>query len=229
MVGEEMNRIWLAAVPTVVFAAAVSLLGAYSGGFAAPTSGIGNAIGREKVNYYDVRGTTLSELRKDVFSRGPYDKTKGQRFAGWTEWRIQWWFDRRNVPQGCAVDKAATETQVDYTLPRWADADRASPELQDTWKRFVEALTLHEEGHGRLARALAERVEFAIQSLPPEPTCEELDRRVSEIANRMIAEDREQEEYDRRTGHGHTQGAAFPSILVRASNALSSRELESAR
>lgn len=216
MVGEEMKKIWLASVPTVVFAAAVSFLGINPGGIAAPTTGLGSAKAIEKVNYYHVRGTTLDELRKDVFSRGPLDKAKGQRFAGWTEWRIQWQFDRRNVPQGCAVEKAVTKTEVDYTLPRWTDADHAPPEVRETWNRFLEALTVHEEGHGQLARELAERLEFAIQSLPPEPTCEELDARVNELANRMIMEDKEQEEYDRRTGHGHTQGAAFPRVLVRA-------------
>jgi len=213
-----MTRIALAAVLTVAFGAAMSFVGIHSGGVAAPTSNIGSTRAVERAHYYEVRGSTLEELRKDVYSRGPYDKAKGQRFAGWTEWRIKWWFSRHNVPQGCAVGKAVTETEVSYTLPRWVDADRASPEVQSTWKRFVEALTLHEEGHDQLARELAERLELAIQDLPPEPTCEELDIRVNELANRMILEDREQEEYDRRTGHGHTQGAAFPSILVRASS-----------
>ncbi len=213
-----MNRVWLICVLTVVFAAAVTLVGVQSGGLAAPITGLGSSKAQEKVKYYEVRGTTLDELRQDVFTRGPFDRNKGHRFAGWAEWRIQWWFDSREVPQGCAVDNAVTETHIEYTLPRWVDEAAAEPELRDSWRRFVDALMLHEEGHGRLARELAERIEFAINSLPPEPTCEELARKVNELANHLIREDETQEAYDRETGHGETQGAAFPSIVVRASS-----------
>ena len=211
-----MNRVWVALVLTVVFAAAVTLVGVQSGGVAAPMSGHGSSRALETIKYYDVSGSSIEELRRDVFSRGPYD-SNGRRFAGWAEWRIQWWFDRKQVPQGCAVARAVTETHVKYTLPRWIDADEAPLELQDTWNRFVEALTLHEQGHGKLARELAADIEFAIQSLPPEPTCDELDRKVNALANRMIREDKSQQAYDLMTGHGRTQGAAFPTVLVRAS------------
>ncbi|MCL4766093.1 MAG: DUF922 domain-containing protein [Hyphomicrobiaceae bacterium] len=215
-----MKKACLAGALAVVFAAAVSLVGAYSGGIAATTAGLGTSRAVEKINWYDIGGATLEELRKEVFTRGPYDKFKGQRFAGWTEWRIQWWFERRSVPQGCAPGKAVTETRITYTLPRWAGADGAPPELNDTWKRFVEALRLHEEGHGRLARELAGKIELAIESMPPEPTCEELEHQVGVLANRMILEDKEQIAYDVETGHGHSQGAAFPRVVVRAHEPL---------
>lgn len=211
-------KVWLAAALAVLVAATVSVLGAHSGGFAAPASQLVSGKAVEKTNFYHVSGTTLDELRDQVFTRGPYDRGKGLRFAGWTEWRIKWWFDQKDTPQGCAVDKAATEVHVSYTLPRWTDEDRASPEVRQAWKRFIDALTLHEEGHGQLARELGDRLRFAMESLPPEPDCDQLDDRVNELANRMIMEDKEQEEYDRRTGHGQTQGAAFPSIMVHAAS-----------
>jgi Predicted secreted Zn-dependent protease len=218
-----MHRVWVASVLAVPFAAVMSLIGVQNGGLAAPTAYLDEvklaetSKGTETVKYYDVRGSSIDELRRDVFSRGPYDERNGQRYAGWAEWRIQWSFDRRVVPQGCAVSRAATETHVQYTLPRWVDADKAPAELRKRWREFVEALMQHELGHGQLARELADRIEFAIESLPPEPTCEELDRRVNELATRMILEDDTQEAYDRETLHGQTQGAAFPSIVVRAS------------
>lgn len=209
-------RIWLAATLAVLIAALVTILGVNSGGYAAQTVVVGGSKAIEKTTLYDVAGATLDEVRREVFTRGPYDTNKGMHFAGWTEWRIQWWFDRQDVPQGCAVRKAATETYINYTLPRWADADRAPAEVQRAWNRFVVALTLHEQGHGRLARELADKLKFAIESLPPEPDCKQLDNRVSELANHMILQDTSQEEYDRQTAHGQTQGAAFPSILVHA-------------
>lgn len=218
-----MQRVWVAGVMAVLFAALMTLIGVQNGGLAAPTSHLGdaklieNSKATETIKYYDVRGASIDELRRDVFSRGPYDERNDQRYAGWAEWRIEWSFDRREVPQGCAVNQASTKTHIKYTLPRWVDVDKAPAELRDRWQEFVEALTYHEFGHGRLARELAERIEFAIGSLPPEPTCEELDRKVNELANRMILEDDTQEAYDRETLHGQTQGAAFPTIVVRAS------------
>src|SRR5690606_17666594 len=142
-----------AAILAVVFAAGVTFVGVRSGGSAAPVSSLGMSKAQETIKYYDVSGATIDELRQEVYSRGPYDRT-GQRFAGWAEWRIQWWFNHKQVPQGCAVGEASTETHIQYTLPRWADAEAASPELRETWRRFVEALTLHEQGHGQLAREL---------------------------------------------------------------------------
>src|SRR5690606_39231720 len=117
----------------------------------------GMSKAQESTKFYDVRGSTIEELRHEVYSRGPYDRT-GQRFAGWAEWRIQWRFDRKEAPQGCIVEKAVTTTDIQYTLPRWVDADGAPPELQETWYNFLEALTLHEQGHGRLARELAAEI-----------------------------------------------------------------------
>jgi len=212
-VGGCMRKNWVALVLTVAFAATMTLLGLGPGGSAAPTSSSDRSKARETIKYYDVRGTTIEELRHEVYSRGPYDST-GQRFAGWAEWRIRWWYDREQVPQGCKVSRAVTETDIEYTLPRWVEAANAPEELRETWNRFVEALTVHEQGHGDLARALAAEIEFAIRNLPPEPTCEELDRKVNELANRMILEDRTQEAYDLATGHGQTQGAVFPDAVV---------------
>ncbi|HEX5600830.1 MAG TPA: DUF922 domain-containing Zn-dependent protease [Hyphomicrobiaceae bacterium] len=213
-----MRKNWVALVLTVAFAAAMALIGLGPGGSAAPTSSMEMSKAQETIKYYDVRGSTIEELRREVYSRGPYDST-GQRFAGWAEWRIRWWFDREQVPQGCKISRAVTETDIEYTLPRWVDADNAQPELRERWNRFLEALTLHEQGHGELARALAAEIEFAIRNLPPEPTCEELDRKVNELANRMILEDRTQEAYDLVTGHGQTQGAVFPdTVFVHASS-----------
>src|SRR5690606_7711506 len=208
-----MRRNWVALVLTVAFAAAMALMGLGPGGSAAATSSMEMSKAQETIKDYDVRGSTIEELRREVYSRGPYDST-GQRFAGWAEWRIRWWFDREQVPQGCKVSRAVTETDIEYTLPRWVEAANAPEELRETWNRFVEALTVHEQGHGDLARALAAEIEFAIRNLPPEPTCEELDRKVNELANRMILEDRTQEAYDLATGHGQTQGAVFPDAVV---------------
>ncbi len=220
-----MGTIRLACGLAIAVAGMVSWLGVYQTGVAAPTAPVGVVTAKESFKYYDVSGKTLDDLRRDVFARGPYDAIKGQRFAGWTSWNIRWWLDYQTVSEGCAVGQAATETHVTYTLPRWKDAAKAPIELQESWARFSGALTEHEQGHGHLARELGARIKTAIERLPPQPTCEQLNRHAGDLAHRMIWEDEEQEAYDRRTGHGATQGASFPRILVRAQGTATSEAI----
>lgn len=170
----------------------------------------------ETVRHYEVRGITLDALRNDVFSRGPADSRKKQRFAGWTDWEIRWRFAYVETAESCRVQTVSTEAHVTYTLPLWVDRPKASTALQDAWDRFSGALIEHEKGHGQLAHKLAKRIESAMRQVPPQPTCTELERRINELGSRMIDEDGEQEAYDKVTGHGETQGAAFPRAIVRA-------------
>jgi predicted secreted Zn-dependent protease len=211
-----MNRVRLSLALAVVIAAAITAVGLQESGKAAPTTGLAPSRFIETVHHYEVTGTSLDDLREDVFSRGPYDRTKGRRFAGWTEWRISWSFDHRFVPEGCAIGRARTDTEISYTLPRWTEQERAPRALQEAWRRFSDALTEHEKGHGRIARQLAMKIEAAIEGMPPAASCGDLEVQANVLVNRLIAEDREQEAYDLRTGHGARQGAAFPRALVSA-------------
>jgi predicted secreted Zn-dependent protease len=170
----------------------------------------------ETIKHYEVRGVTLDGLRNEVFSRGPADAKKRQRFAGWTDWEIRWRFEYEESPRSCRLQDVSTEAHVVYTLPLWVDRAKASNTLQEAWDRFSNALTEHEKGHGQIAYKLAKRIEDEMRTIPAQPTCAELERRINDLGSRMIDEDSEQEAYDRVTGHGETQGAAFPRTIVRA-------------
>jgi predicted secreted Zn-dependent protease len=173
----------------------------------------------ETVKHYDVRGTTLDTLRAEVFSRGPLDRSSRQRFAGWTDWEINWRYEFAEVPESCRLQQVSAEAHVVYTLPRWVDEAKATPSLRVAWTRFSDALTEHERGHGEIARKLAKRVEAEMRAIPPQPTCAELERRINALGAEIVDNDEEQVAYDRRTGHGETQGASFPRTLARARSA----------
>lgn len=211
-----MHKFSLACGLAIALAGIVSWMGLHQGGNAAATTSQVAGGDLETVNLYDVKGRTLDELRRDVFSRGPYDRIKRQRFAGWTSWQIKWWLDHRADDETCTVTSARTETHVTYTLPRWREEHSAPLDLQQAWRRFLTALVEHEQGHGQLARELGDRIEVAIKQLPPHADCRELEREANELAEVMIRDDTEQEAYDLRTGHGERQGAAFPRLLVSA-------------
>jgi predicted secreted Zn-dependent protease len=211
-----MRKLSLACGLAIALAGIVSWMGMYQGGNAAATTGVMSVAELETVNLYDVRGQTLDELRRDVFSRGPFDRIKRQRFAGWTSWQIKWWLDHETDDTACSVTAARTETHVTYTLPQWSEEDHAPADLQRAWRRFITSLIEHEQGHGQLARELGDRIRIAIEQLPPHPDCGELERQANALAHAMIRDDRTQEAYDLQTGHGERQGAAFPRLLVRA-------------
>jgi predicted secreted Zn-dependent protease len=168
----------------------------------------------EDTRYYEVSGSSLDQLRVTIFSRGLYDQRKGRRFAGWTDWAIQWWFEFHAAEEGCRIADAATQTRVTYTLPRWSDERTAPLALREAWHRFLDALTTHEHGHGQIARALGARIERALKDLPAESSCATLEERANALGSRMVETDQEQEAYDRRTGHGGLQGAVFPRVLA---------------
>jgi len=212
-----MHKLSLACGLVIALAGTISWMGMYQGSNAAQTIEVVAGAEPETITYYAVKGRTLDELRREVFSRGPYDHTKGQRFAGWTSWQIKWWLEHRaDDTNTCSVTGARTETHDTYTLPQWSDENSASEDLRQTWRRFVDALVDHEKGHGRLARELGDRIKAAIERLPPRPDCRELEQDANILAHTMIRDDKEQEAYDLRTGHGERQGAAFPRLLVRA-------------
>ena len=104
-----------------------------------------------------------------------------------------------------------TTVSTTYTLPRWVDRSVGSSALQTRWDEFITALELHEEGHRDIAVEAAARIEQAIKTMGARGSCRELEQAANALG-RSIVEDcqREQEEYDNRTGHGRTQGAIFP-------------------
>jgi predicted secreted Zn-dependent protease len=183
-----------------------------------PASAVGRSLEPEPfvttTQHYEVNGASLDQLRVTVFSRGPYDKRRGRRFAGWTDWAIQWWFEYRVGEDGCRIERVAAQTRVTYTLPRWSDERDAPVELREAWQRFLDALIVHEHGHGEIAGRLGRRVETALMELPAEPTCAALEQTANALGSRIVETDQEQEAYDRRTGHGGAQGAVFPSVLA---------------
>ena len=212
-----MRRVWIAYAATLSVTAAVSVLsiGAETAIAAEVAAAPPPAVPIETVKTYDVRGTTLDQLRGEVFSRGPMDRVKGQRFAGWTDWEIMWRPDYEQTAHDCRVRKITTETHVTYTLPRWVDEAKAPPPLATAWNLFASSLTEHELGHGRLALELSQRMEYAMAAIPPQPSCAELEQKINALGTHMIDADDTQEAYDRRTSHGASQGALFPRVLAR--------------
>src|SRR5262249_35099602 len=100
------------------------------------------------------------------------------------------------------LSKATVTMNIEIDFPLWTAADHASAQLVTSWRRYAEALALHESGHVRLATESLQTIRVAIQSA----TCATAD----EAAKAALAQLKERSvEYDRVTDHGRTQGAQF--------------------
>ena len=153
------------------------------------------------VEHYDVRGHDGPTLLADLARRGP----KG--FHGMTDWHFDYRYRYAPAPGGCRVTSVTTTVRGRILMPRWVDAERAAPELRDTWARYRAALMAHEEGHIATGEALTRALKTDLGAMRAS-SCERLREQVEAAAEQVIddhlALDRA---YDARTRHGATQGA----------------------
>ena len=165
---------------------------------------------RSRVRRYEISGSSALELRDGMDRLGPKDPVYGTPYAGFTRWRIEWSYDYATAA-GCAVDGVVVAVRIDIVMPRWRDARNGPAELAAAWRRFIAALRRHEEGHAAIARRGARRIARRLEALRTFPSCARLELAADAAAERILEETRRAERaYDRRTGHGDTQGARFP-------------------
>jgi predicted secreted Zn-dependent protease len=159
--------------------------------------------------YYDIAGTTESDIRNQISSLGPRDT-----FGTWgasTRWNVDWFYSYLNSPSGCSAGSVRVQLGVTITLPHWNVPGRAAPRLVANWQRFSSAVLVHEGGHRDLALEGANELGRALLALPPAPSCAELEQTARASGEAMVGQyNRLQLLYDQTTKHGATQGAVFP-------------------
>jgi len=160
--------------------------------------------------HYDIHGWNVSQLQGQLIRCG-VRLGDGQVYGGWTDWSVTWTFLCRKRFGSCVVSNVKTFVDVTYRLPRWVNGS-PPPRLARRWNRYYRALKIHEEGHKAIAVQAAKEIEAALSNrLPPASTCSRARAEADETARKIVRKYlRLEKEYDRRTGHGMTQGAVFP-------------------
>jgi predicted secreted Zn-dependent protease len=158
---------------------------------------------------YDIAGTTFAELNAAGMRSGPVSKNTGARVWGRCTWQVTWTFSRGGMGQ-CALGKFSVTVGATIDLPRWINRDAASESVRGSWDRFAAALRVHEDGHKDIGVRAANDLANRLRALPPARTCDELDRDIAALGDRILAEHRALDQaYDRSTGNGATQGAVM--------------------
>jgi predicted secreted Zn-dependent protease len=158
---------------------------------------------------YDIAGTTFAELNAAGMRSGPVSKNSGARVWGMCTWQVTWTFSRGGMGQ-CALGKFSVTVGATIDLPRWINRDAASESVRGSWDRFAAALRVHEDGHKDIGVRAANDLANRLRALAPARTCDELDRNIAALGDRILAEHRALDRaYDRSTGNGATQGAVL--------------------
>jgi len=163
-----------------------------------------------QVRWYDVEGDTEGQLRSELDRRGPED-TDGVRHDAYTSWQVTWRFPFAQSEEGCSTGPVTTSVRVTITLPRWHGwADESVP-LVRHWRRYLDALKVHETGHRDTGFRAANDITEELSALPPKPTCDEAELAANTAAAAVLERYRAVDtEYDADTRHGASQGAVFP-------------------
>ena len=166
---------------------------------AATSAGLENAvytIPTPRVVYYQVKGSTETELAKEIQTKGP------DGYAGYTNWYIRWGWPGFGHEE-CDLSKAWITAKVSVTMPEWDPPVGAPADLIKNWMEFTQALYKHEMGHvGNINKALP-LIQEAIQS----SDCITADSAANYALDKLRGWD---VKYDDNTDHGRTEGAVFP-------------------
>ncbi len=160
--------------------------------------------------YYDVRGNTEEELALQLNEKGtPWND--GQSYASTTAWNVTWDYEPDCIPWRCTAASFKVTVDISMRLPHWVHKDDVSSDLFLKWNTFSEKLLEHENGHRDRAIAGGAELLLAGQTLPSRSSREDLEKEVDETALQKMTElNAGQDEYDRVTVHGTSQGAVFP-------------------
>ena len=167
---------------------------------AAPTVVVGT-VADAVMRYYDVTGTSTTELRSSMNAQGPSD-AGGNHNDAFTTWNIDWTWPL-SPDRSCILAGATITMVITVTFPRWMPPQGTSPALVAEWNAYQQALVEHESGHVTFVVATANDVLAAIKGA----SCTTAEAAAQAVVARIRQHDLD---YDAATNHGFTQGAHFP-------------------
>jgi predicted secreted Zn-dependent protease len=161
------------------------------------------AFSQAEVTYYDISGSTESELRAQMTALGPVDPYDNNRHVdAYADWTISWNWPGYGTSD-CDLGSAEVGYELSVTMPRWTPPTEASPELVTKWENYLQVLKTHEAGHFENVIDHYQTVLTAIQAA----TCDTADAAATAALEPLRQNDAA---YDSETNHGATQGAVFP-------------------
>jgi len=154
------------------------------------------------VAYYGVTGSTHVDIRRSMEARR--SRYTHADFDANTEWRIHYKYTPA-ADQNGASTFTADET-ITITLPQWQAEKDGDAALARAWDTFSRNLVFHEEGHYLIDEACLAAMRTRVARLPADAPFADVDALCKQTMRDYGAMN---DDYDRATHHGATQGASF--------------------
>jgi predicted secreted Zn-dependent protease len=164
-------------------------------------NGVLSGVPNVTMAYYDVYAITPAAIRNELNSKLLRDPS-GATGDSLTEWHYSWRW-KTEPGRECETQSAEIVFRAKVTLPKLVDRRRLDASTDAAWRRYMNALIEHEAEHVRLAYAGRSSIESAVRGA----TCTAANAAGNQAANYLRQQDID---FDRRTGHGLSNGAVFP-------------------
>lgn len=151
---------------------------------------------------YIVEGQSLAAIRSALDNR-PRRANGDSGFDGDTSWTINvppW-----GTPSHCDPRTIKISVTITLSLPEVSRPEGLSETARERWLAYVAALAQHEQKHVDIIRSGVEELAHAIHTAPD---CRRIYRTLRSHELRIRAEN---DELDRTTSHGATEGLSFPT------------------
>lgn len=159
--------------------------------------------------YYNIQGNSVEELRTEMQRKGPRDQS-GRRFHGLTDWHVSWTYRWRQQGDRCRLNQVEVDFSNRIQMPRWRPSRHAPRELVQQWQRYIQRLEQHELQHYQHGVQAAEEVERVLSHFSIPGNCRTMENAANQRAEEIIRRyNRLDQQYDRRTQHGASEGARF--------------------
>lgn len=161
----------------------------------------------EKYYYYDIRGTSIAELKQQI-KLGGAKWHDGKVYAALTTWDIKYNYQIIEKDGSYSIKSVVTDVSVAYILPNRITPAVDAPDLQaEVWGNYMDRLKEHEYGHKNISVKVTAEINEALASLGGVSSKTELDRRAKLLVQEKFKQLKKlQIAYDEETQHGITQG-----------------------
>ena len=126
----------------------------------------------ERVEPYDVTGSTGLDIYRSIGARGP--KLGVARVIAHTGFKLTWTRKYERQGNACTITVNRPKLIITYTLPRLKT--KLSGALKGRWDTFVAGVTAHEKVHGDFIRDMVREIEAASVGMTVEndPNCRKI-------------------------------------------------------
>ncbi|MCX7034330.1 MAG: DUF922 domain-containing protein [Arenimonas sp.] len=163
----------------------------------------------ESRHYYRVDATGLESLRAQLFENATAAGL-APGTIGRTRQAVEVRYLLDPLPDRCRLSALAIHLDLAIDLPEWQPSGTTRPELRARWAQMISALTRHEEGHRDNAIWAAKELHERLSQLGEGADCDALGKLAQrEMFRVKLRFNLREQAYDRRTGHGVSQGTVL--------------------